>query len=174
MIELIGAYSIPVIITGTALAILISNKSLFNEFTIGCREGLITSIKLLPTLIILICSVKMFASSTALEIICDTLGNISESIGIPNEIIPIIITRPISGSAATAMMDNLYSKCGVDSFPATAASVLMGSTDTLIYTLSMYFSATGIKKTGYSLPASFILYGFAVIASVAVSSFFAF
>ena len=166
--EIIGVYSVPVVIVGASVAILLSKNNLFDEFTKGCRDGFVTSVKILPTLIILICAVQMFSASGALDVMCDLLGNVTEKIGIPGEIIPVIVTRPISGSAATAMINNLFAEHGADSFPARCAAVIMGSSDTIIYTLAMYFGAVGVTKTKYALACSFILFGFCVCVSVVV------
>ncbi len=170
--QIIGTYSIPVIILVTAIAILLSKNDLFNELIKGCRDGFTTSVKLLPTLIILICAVRMFSASGGLELLCNILSKITEPLGLPKELIPVILTRPISGSAATATIDNLYSQYGPDSFAGRCASVLMGSTDTIIYTLGMYFGAAGIKRTRYALPAAFILFIFSIAVSVTVTKIY--
>ena len=170
--QIIGTYSIPVIIMVTAIAILFSKKDLFNELAKGCRDGFVTSVKLLPTLIILICAVRMFSASGALDLLCDILSKITAPLGLPTELIPIILTRPISGGAATAAIDNIYSIYGPDSFAGRCASVLMGSTDTIIYTLGTYFGAVGIKKTRYALPTAVFLFVFSIVTSLIVTKMY--
>jgi spore maturation protein B len=170
--QYIGIYAVPIIITAVSLAILISKKNLFDEFAKGCRDGFITALKILPTLIILIVAVKMFSASGALELLCNFVGKFTEIIGIPKGVIPVILTRPVSGSAATAMISNLFSEYGPDSFEGRLASVIMGSTDTIIYTLAMYFGAVGVTRSKYALPAAFLLFAFCIFTAYTVTKVF--
>lgn len=170
--NVIGIYSIPAVIFLAGALILFSRVDLFDEFLKGGREGFVTSVKILPSLVILICATKMFSASGAMDLICSTLGSCLERFGLPDSVIPIIIMRPISGSATTALANNLFATEGPDSFAGRCASILMGSSDTIIYTLAVYFSAVEIKKTRYALPASFIIFVFCVFASVVLTKVF--
>lgn len=170
--HIIGTYSIPLIISLVGAAILFSKNDLFDTFIKGTRSGIATTIKLLPTLIILLCATKMFCASGALDIICSYIGNITQFFGIPDSVIPLILIRPISGSASTAMISEIYKMNGPDSFAGRYASILLGSTDTIIYTLSMYFGSVGIKRTRYALPASFIIFAFSAVISVLITKIF--
>ena len=172
IVKIIGSYSVPIIITIAALCIMIKKDNLFDEFTKGCRDGLNTSIKIFPNLLILICAVKMFSASGALDLICNSLGTLLNTTGLPKELIPLIVTRPISGSAATAITDSIFAEHGPDSYIGRCASVLMGSSDTIIYTLSMYFGASGITKTRYAIPASFTVFIFCTGVSVMITKLF--
>ena len=170
--DIIGAYAIPVIIALAGAAILFSTNNLFDEFLKGGRDGFITSIKILPSLVMLICATRMFSASGALDLVCDIVGTVTRRIGIPDSLIPVILMRPISGSAATAMVNNLFSADGPDSFAGRCASIIMGSSDTIIYTLAMYFSAAGIRKTRHALPASFIILIFCTLFSLMLTRVF--
>lgn len=170
--DIIGAYAIPVIIALAGAAILFSKNNLFDEFLKGGRDGFITSIKILPSLVMLICATRMFSASGALDLVCDIVGTVTRRIGIPDSLIPVILMRPISGSAATAMVNNLFSADGPDSFAGRCASIIMGSSDTIIYTLAMYFSAAGIRKTRHALPASFIILIFCTLFSLMLTRVF--
>lgn len=170
--ELIGVYSIPVIIAVAGFAILFSKKELFDEFLKGGRDGFITSIKILPSLVILVCATRMFSASGTLDYICDFFSNFMGFVGIPRELIPVMLVRPISGSAATAMINNLFAEHGPDSFAGRCASILMGSSDTIIYTLALYFSACEIKRTRHALVASFLILGFCTYISIMLTKIF--
>ncbi len=170
--DLIGTYSIPAIISLAGALILFSRTDLFDEFLKGSRDGFVTSIKILPSLIILICATKMFAASGALDLICSVVGKPLAYLGLPDSVIPIIFMRPISGSATTALANNLFVTEGPDSFAGRCASIIMGSSDTIIYTLAVYFSAVEIKRTRHALPASFIILAFCVAVSVILTKFF--
>jgi len=170
--QFIGQYAIPFLIALTGLFILLSKKDLFNEFLKGGRDGFITSIKILPSLVMLITAVSMFSASGALDIVCRLLSGITNLFHVPKDLIPIILMRPISGSATNAMLIHLLETSGPDSFSGRAASIIMGSSDTIIYTLAMYFSAAGIKKTRHAMPASFLILGFCVLLSGILTKLF--
>lgn len=170
--QTLGTYSIPIIIALAGAAILFSKENLFSTFLKGTRTGISTTFKLLPTLVILLCATKMFSASGALDILCSCISRITHLWGIPDSVIPLILIRPISGSASTAMISEIYQTVGPDSFAGRFASIIMGSTDTIIYTLAMYFGAAGIKRTRYALPASFIILTFCVFLSLFITNVF--
>lgn len=171
--RIVGCFASPLIILLACIMILTSSKKkLDDEFLVGAKEGLETSFKILPSLIMLVCGVRMISASGAIQQICNAVGFFTDFVGIPKELVPVIIVRPFSGSAATAVADNLFKTVGPDSFAGRCASVLMGSSDNIVYTLAMYFSSAGIKKTRYALPASFIVLLFCVGFSVFISYLF--
>ena len=172
MADKIGIYSVPVIITVAGIMLLSSNKDLFKDFLLGAKQGMKTCVEILPVLIILITAVKMFSASGALDVICNLLGNGLSKVGFPKELLPVMIMRPVSGSAATATIGELFETSGPDSFAGRCASVIMGSSDTIIYTLAMYFEAVRIKKTRHALPASFLTLLFCAVVSVLLTKFF--
>ena len=172
MMEIIGSYSVPFVIAAAAFTILISDKGLFDEFLKGCKDGFSSTLRLLPTLIVLICAVSMFNSSGAMDVICSCVGEFSEKIGLPGELIPLVLTRPVSGSAATAVTNDIYATYGADSFIGRCASVIMGCSDTIIYTLAMYFGSAGVTKSRYAVPAAFFVFAFCVALSVVVTRFY--
>ena len=120
----------------------------FDAFTRGARLGIKTTVSLLPTMTALMVSLAMFSASGAPELLVSVALPVCERIGIPPEILPLAVTRPISGSAATASFSELLSTYGADSLPSVAAAILMGSSDTMVYVISVYFSATRVKKAG--------------------------
>ncbi len=172
MAEIIGIYSVPAVMTVVGIMLLSTNKEMFSEFLYGAREGLKTCVDILPTLIILITAVKMFSQSGALDAVCNILGKIAGLMGLPEELLPVLIMRPISGSAATATVKELFENSGADSFAGRCASIIMGSSDTIIYTLAMYFGAAEIKKTRHALPAAFITLIFCAVLSVVLAKMF--
>lgn len=103
------------------------------------------------------------------EAISAFLSPIGEALGIPSELFPLIISRPLSGAAANASFASLAADCGANSFEVFAAAVIMGSSDTLVYVLFVYFSQTRAKKTLYAFPAAAAV----AVFSLFVSLFFA-
>ena len=145
-----------------AFLLLFSKKELFSCFVKGAKEGAECCFNLLPTLLIVMCSVSMLFSSGAVDIVCILLDPLLSALSVDSALVPTIVLRPFSGSAVTAIADRLFRDFGADSDISKTACLLMGSTDTIIYTLSVYFSSAEIKRTRYALPASFIVLLFSV------------
>ena len=160
-----ASFFLPSVFLFVAVILFFSKKDLFPLFISGCKEGAKLTYELLPTLILLIVSVKMFSASGGMQALCTAASPICKAFGIPTELLPVAIMRPISGSGATAMITELFASSGPDSRAGAAASVLMGSSDTILYTLSVYFSHIKAKKTGYALPVSFAVMIFCLVFS---------
>lgn len=171
MLEKISSLTIPIIILILCICFL-KKPNLFTSFTNGAKEGLKTTINILPTLTLLLASLTMFNSSGAADGIASILSPISEKIGVPSGIIPLVITRPFSGSASMAAFASLLEKFGADSFESFAASVIMGSGDTIVYVISIYYSVTRVKKTGYVLPVAVFVSLFCVFSACILTRFF--
>ena len=165
MIERIAALAIPAVICIAALFMLFGKKDYFSHFTEGAKDGLRTSLSILPTLIALMIAINMLSASGLPDALSRTLSPVAERLGIPTEILPLLLTRPVSGSASTAAYSTLLARFGADSFPALCASVIMGSTDTMLYVICLYFSSVGIKRTRYAIPAALAVMLFSVLFS---------
>lgn len=113
----------------------------------------------------------LFASGFA-EFAAKALSGVLGAVGIPSEIVPLLITRPISGSASTAAYTGLLDTYGPDSMAVLIASVIMGSSDTVIYVISVYFSSVGIRKTRHAMPAAILTMIFCIFFSSFICRFF--
>ena len=147
-------------------------KDYFSAFLGGVTDGARASLKLFPTMCALIVATYMFSSSGASELLARWLAPILELVGIPSDIFTLIITRPISGSASLATFSEILERCGPDSFGALCASVLLASSDTVIYVIGIYFSGSGIKKTRYALPLCLFVSVFCVFLSCILARLF--
>ncbi len=163
---------VPLVLALTGLGMFFSKKDLFSEFTLGASEGMKTAVGLLPTLIALISAIAMFNSSGAADALAKILAPIGSKIGIPSEIIPLILVRPLSGGASTAMIADIFEKYGADSFAGRCASVIAGSSDTLLYIISVYFGAVGVKKIRGTALIALLASSFCVILSVLLCRIF--
>ena len=171
--EEISSYAIPIILLLFAIIVMVSKADMHSVFISGAIKGFKTAAELLPTMLILMSGIYMLNASGTVEIISRMLSPALGILGIPAEIVPLILVRPVSGSAATAMLNDIFSKYGADSFAGRCASVLAGCTDTILYTVSVYFAATKVKNTRHALPAAFLTQFFAVLIScLAVRYFF--
>ena len=147
-----SAYAIPLTVGAAALIMLSGKRAWFEDFLEGAREGLRTAVRLCPTLCALMAAVGMLRASGATAAVSDWLAPFAEAIGLPSALLPLLLTRPLSGSAAMAGYASLLEEYGADSFVADCASVIMGSSDTAVYIITVYFSAAGVRKTRYALP----------------------
>lgn len=161
----LASYALPSIVAAAGLMLALSKKDLLSQFLSGCTDGIKTTFGLMPTLLLLVVGVKMFSASGALSALCTVLSPLCRFFGMPEEILPVFLMRPISGSGATAMIRELFAGSGPDSTAGRTASILMGSSDTIFYTLSVYFAHTGTKKTGGALLLSFLLLFFCTALS---------
>ncbi len=159
-------YIVPLILF-FSLALTLRKKE--NAYAIaqeGAAEGLKVLLSILPSLILLLTAVHMLRASGAMTLISRFLAPAFSWLGIPPETSMLVLIRPISGSAALAVGAELMAEYGVDSLIGRTAAVMLGSTETTFYTISVYFGAAGISKTRYTIPAALFadLVGFTMAA----------
>ncbi len=171
--EKITDYLVPFLLLASALLTLRKKENAYDLLLQGSKEGLQLLFTLIPTLVMLLTAVTMLRVSGAMEILGNFLRPAFQFFGIPPEAALLVLIRPISGSAALAVGAELMASYGVDSTVGRTVAVMLGSTETTFYTISVYFGAAGIKKTRYTLPAALIadFTGF-VMASLTVRLFF--
>lgn len=150
----IGNYVIPLVMAIIIGYGIYKEVPIFDCFLEGAKEGLGTAVGILPALVALITCVGMFKASGGLDILTWALSPVARLIGMPQELIPLAILRPISGSGALAIFNDILNTFGPDSYIGRVASVLEGSTETTFYTIAVYYGAIGISKTKHTLPAS--------------------
>ena len=149
-------YLIPILLLAVSLAALHKKENAYDLLLEGAREGLVLLKHILPSLVLLLTAVSMLRASGAVELLSRKLSPLFQFFGVPPETAILILVRPISGSAALAVGAELMQHYGVDSPVGRTAAVMLGSTETTFYTLSVYFGAAGIKKTRYAVPAALI------------------
>ena len=149
-------YIVPLILAVTAIAALRKKENAYDILTDGAKEGFRMMLTIAPSLVVLLSAVGMLRSSGALEVLSAFLSPALEFVGIPPETVLLLLVRPISGSAALAVGAELIAAHGPDSPVGRTAAVMLGSTETTFYTISVYFGAWGIKKTRYAVPAALI------------------
>ncbi len=171
--ELIFTMLVPFLMLGVALWGLARRVDLWGALVDGAGEGLKTSLRIVPPLIGLLTAVYMLRASGALELLGQALEPALSAVGIPVETVPLLLVRPVSGSAALGVGAELIETYGPDSLVGRTAAVMLGSTETTFYTVAVYFGAAKIGKTRYAIPAALCadLMGF-FAASLAVRLFF--
>ena len=147
-------YIVPLILAVTAIAALRRRENAYDILTDGAKEGFKMLLTIAPSLVVLLSAVGMLRASGALEAFSDLLSPLLAFLGIPAETVLLLLVRPISGSAALAIGAELIAAHGPDSLVGRTAAVMLGSTETTFYTISVYFGSWGITKTRYAVPAA--------------------
>lgn len=148
------AYIIPTFIVLILLFGAVKKVPVFDTFLIGAKEGLQSSLSILPALIGLLMAVTMLNASGALDLFTGWITPVVTWLGFPPEAVPLALLRPVSGSGSTAILTQIFQQHGADSFAGRVASVLAGSTETTFYAIAVYFGAVGIKKTRHAIPSA--------------------
>jgi spore maturation protein B len=159
---------IPVLIGFILLYGTIKQIPTYESFVEGGKEGIKIAVSIIPFLVGMLVAITVFRASGALEALMNWIRPAMEAIGVPAEIVPLILIRPISGTAALGMTSDLIGVYGPDSFIGRLASVLQGSTDTTFYVLTVYFGAVGIKKMGDALKVGLLADVVGIIAAIIV------
>ena len=147
-------YIVPILLLTASCAALRKQENTYDLLLSGAEEGLKLLVRLIPTLILLLTAVTMLRASGAVEAISEFCAPVFSFFGIPPETAILVLIRPISGSAALAVGADLMANYGVDSTIGRTVAVMLGSTETTFYTISVYFGAAGIRKTRYTIPAA--------------------
>lgn len=163
-----AGYVLPLLAGLCGVIMLAGRRDPFRTYTEGAREGLKTAAGLLPSLTAMLGAVAMLSASGAPEMAEKWLSPLLSSVGIPVELTPLLVTRPFSGSASLAVLEELLTSCGPDSFPALCGCVLCASSDTTVYVLSLYFSSVGLRRTRYALPCALAVMVFCILLSCIV------
>ena len=147
-------YFMPAFIAAAVVFGLVKKVPVFDAFSLGASEGIGTLLKIAPTLVGLIVSVNMLRASGAIGMLCDFISPLAKQAGFPEEIVPMVLLRPVSGSGATALLTGVFSDCGPDSFAGLTASVLAGSTETTFYAITVYYGSVNVKKIRHTMIAA--------------------
>ena len=149
-------YIVPLILLLATAFALRKKENAYNLLLTGGAEGLQLLITLVPALVMLLTAVSMLRASGAMEVLGNWLSPVFSFFGIPPETALLVLVRPISGSAALGVGAELMAEYGPDSLVGRTAAILLGSTETTFYTISVYFGAAGIQKTRYTLLAALL------------------
>ena len=172
--EIISSVSItfiPLLIGFILLYGTIKRVPTYESFVEGGKEGIKIAVSIIPFLVGMLVAISVFRASGALDALMNWIRPLMKSMGVPAEIVPLLIIRPISGTAALGMTSDLIAVYGPDSFIGRLASILQGSTDTTFYVLTVYFGAVGIKKMGDALKVGLLADVVGIIASILVVAF---
>jgi len=164
-------YFIPLIFFWLIGYAALSKRDVYADFTEGTKEGFAVVIGILPTLIGLMTAVGMLRASGFFSLLATWLAPVAKWLGLPVELVPFVSVKLFSSSAATGLLLDLYGEYGPDSRIGTMASLISSSTETVFYTMTVYFMAVGVKKTRYTLAGALLATAAGVAVSVFLTSF---
>ena len=166
MIRTLLTLAMPLIMGGVGLYALGRDVDVFSALTDGMRDGLKTLLRIFPSLLALLPAIAMVRASGLLDAVTGLLSPVLAVLGIPEQLAPLLLLRPLSGSGALAAATDLIGQYGADSLLGRTAAVMLGSTETTFYVLAVYFGAADIQKGRRILPAALLadLVGFVMAA----------
>lgn len=168
MFEYMTKSIIPVVVVIILVYGMIRGKKVYEWFLDGVKDGLGVCIRIFPCLLAMIVAVQIFKNSNLLYLVNKTISPLSNLIGLPEEVVPLVLIKPISGSGAIGMFTEIIKTYGADTFIGLVASVIMGTTETIFYTISVYFGAAKIKKIRHTLWAAIMADITAIITAIIV------
>lgn len=154
--EKVTSAILPVVTAAILMFGMAKEIKVFDCFVTGAARGFQSAVKLLPPLMGLVLGVTMLRQSGALEVITKALEPVAEFTGIPADVLPLTVLSPISGSGSLTMYEQILKNFGPDSHMGRVASVIMGSTETTFYAVTVYYGSVGIRKSGCTVPAALL------------------
>ena len=151
IMQVFSDWALPVLLTLIPLHGYFRGIGVYETFIEGAEEGLKVTLKIAPFIVAILIALGIFRASGAMDFLIRAVGPVLQALGVPPEVVPIIITRPLSGSASLGMLGDILRSHGPGSFIGRVASTMQGSTDTTFYVLSVYFGSVGIRRSRYAL-----------------------
>jgi spore maturation protein B len=142
---------IPIIIVSITTYGMIKKVKVYECFVEGAKEGLAICVRIFPYLLAMLVAVGVFRESKALDYFIYIVKPVVKFIGLPPEVVPLVLVKPLSGSGAMGIFAEILNNFGADTYIGRVASIIIGSTETIFYTLTVYFGAVGIKKIRHTL-----------------------
>jgi spore maturation protein B len=151
---------------------MIKGGKVYEWFIEGAKDGLKVCLNIFPYLLAMIIAVELFKQASLLDILNNLIAPVVGVIGLPKELIPLILIKPLSGSGAIAIFTNIVQTYGPDSGIGLMASVIMGTTETIFYTVTVYFGAVKVKKVRHTVWAAIMADLVAIVTAVFVVGLF--
>ncbi len=167
-LEIVSAWTVPILAAGIPAFALSRGVKVYPAFVEGAKQGFETAVRIIPPLVAVIVALGMLRASGAMDGVARALAPLTDRIGIPAPVLPLILVRPLSGGGALGVVGDVLKSEGPDSYAGRLASVMAGSTETTFYVLAVYFGAVGISRYRQALPAALLadLAGFTAAVAV--------
>ncbi|MBR0426178.1 MAG: spore maturation protein [Clostridia bacterium] len=163
---------VPIGIVLLLLYAVLCRVRIFSAFLEGAERALLLLKKLIPCLAGMLVAITVFRDSGALDALTRILRPVTDALGVDARLLPLILMRPLSGSAAIAVLSDLFTEYGPDSVVGKTGSVLLGASETLLYSLALYFGSVGIRKTRFAVPLALFASIVSVVAGLVFSRLF--
>ena len=170
MINLLSLYALPFIIVLILTVAIFKKVPVYEEFTEGAKDGFKVAVNIIPYLVAIIVGISMFRASGAMDSVAGMLAPILNKFSVPADSLPIMITRSLSGSATLGLFTDIANKFGPDAYVTKLCAVIVGSSETTFYVLSVYFGSIGIKKFRYAIAVGLLADIIGIIGAVLVCS----
>lgn len=167
-IAIVSAFVLPLMLVGFPLYGLIKGVRVYEVFVEGAKEGFSVAVTIIPYLVAILFAIGMFRASGAMDFLIAALDPVLSLIGIPSEVLPMAIIRPLTGSGSAAVVLDMIGQYGEDSIYVKIAATMFGSTETTFYVIAVYFGAVNIRNTRHAVPAGLIADFVGLLASVYV------
>ncbi len=162
---------IPLIIAFIVIYGIVKKVKVYEVFVEGAKEGIGICMRIFPYLLAILIAIRIFRDSSMLEYLITLVKPIVSKMGIPPEVMPLILVKPLSGSGALGIFTDIVKQYGADSAIGLTASIIMGSTETIFYTLTVYYGSVKIKKIRHTLWAAITADIVAILMAVTIVNF---
>ena len=170
ILETVSIYILPLLLAFILIFAMIKKVNIYETFIDGAKEGFGVGVSIIPYLVAILVAIGMFRASGAIDLLSGLCSPVLNKIGMPSELLPLAIIRPLSGSGALGIMSEIASVHGGDAFITKMAAVMVGCSETTFYVLMVYFGSVGITKFRHALCAGLIADAAGIIAAVVVSN----
>lgn len=168
IINAVSLWTLPVIIVSILTVAMFKKIPVYEAFTEGAKDGLKVAVNIIPYLVAIIVAISMLRASGAIEMLAHALSGVLTKFRIPEDVLPVIFVRPLSGSAALGLFSEIAKTSGAMSYSTKLAAVMVGSSETTFYVLAVYFGSVGITKFRYALWVGLLADIIAAIMSIVV------
>ncbi len=168
IIDIVSVFVLPALIVGFPIYGLIKKVPVYEEFVEGAKGGFSVAVTIIPYLVAILFAIGMFRASGAMEFMTEGIRPVLGLIGVPPEVLPMMIFRPLSGSGSAGIVLDMIQQFGEDSIFVKMAATMFGSTETTFYVIAVYFGAVNVKKTRHAVAAGLIADFTALILAVYV------
>ena len=167
----LSEFMIPILMFYIVAMGVCAKRNVYEDFMKGAKDGLSLVVRIMPTMIAMLAAVNVLLAFGFLEFIAELVKPLAEKISFPAALVPLSIVKIFSSSGATGLLLDLYKEYGVDSQVGKIGSLILSSTETIFYTMSLYFVTAGIKKTRYTLAGCLVATISGIVASVILAGY---
>lgn len=168
LIQSISLVAIPFLLGFFPLYAALRGISVYEEFIEGAKEGIQVALRIFPYLVAILVAVGIFRAAGGIDILSRLMAPLLDLIGLPTQVLPLVLVRPLSGSAATGLFAEIVKACGPDSYTAQLAGTILGGTETTLYVLAVYFGSVAIRRGRHALAAGLLADAAGVAASLVI------